>query len=79
MVPSTRFVLLIAFLVTTSVHCARNLYSDGVSNLFSGVESKEEFTGDVWALLIAGSAGWGNYRSDIVSLWCLSLIRQAQG
>jgi glycosylphosphatidylinositol transamidase (GPIT) subunit GPI8 len=34
--------------------------------------------GDVWALLIAGSAGWGNYRhqADVLHV-CLQLISAA--
>ena len=56
------FGLLAALLLISTVHGARKLYSEGVHELFSGVKSEDKFTGEVWALLIAGSAGWGNYR-----------------
>jgi hypothetical protein len=75
---ATRFVLLAALLSITKVHCSRNL-SDGVNQLFSSVNSKEEFTGDVWALLIAGSAGWGNYRLETGNFDCTSLSLGARG
>jgi len=58
-------VLLAAVLLISNANGARKLYSEGVHDLFSSVRSEEAFSGEVWALLIAGSAGWGNYRSAL--------------
>ncbi|CAL5223295.1 g5786 [Coccomyxa viridis] len=49
-------------------------YSGGVLNL-PGPPLDENFEGDVWALLIAGSAGWGNYRHQADVLHAYQILR----
>ncbi|CAK0784835.1 hypothetical protein CVIRNUC_008040 [Coccomyxa viridis] len=49
-------------------------YSGGVLNL-PGPPLGEDFEGDVWALLIAGSAGWGNYRHQADVLHAYQILR----
>eukprot|EP00884_Botryococcus_braunii_P000248 jgi/Botrbrau1/10223/Bobra.0362s0013.1 len=39
-------------------------------------ELDKDFTGDVWALLIAGSAGWGNYRHQADVLHAYQVLRR---
>ncbi|KAK9907315.1 hypothetical protein WJX75_001305 [Coccomyxa subellipsoidea] len=36
----------------------------------------EDFSGDVWALLIAGSAGWGNYRHQADVLHAYQILKR---
>ncbi|KAK9806827.1 hypothetical protein WJX72_004028 [[Myrmecia] bisecta] len=44
--------------------------------LHSAKPAKQDFTGDVWAVLIAGSSGWGNYRHQADVCHAYQILKQ---
>lgn len=61
------------FLVVSLCLAVASAYRPGIDGFLQRPE--HNFTGEVWALLIAGSAGWGNYRHQADVCHAYQLLR----
>lgn len=57
--------ILLLLLCVVNVFCRMDSPSNGNLTVKSDGEEDEAAKGTRWAVLIAGSAGWGNYRHQV--------------